>query len=133
MLPRDVRSRTFTATLPSPTASPANGFSRVVVGGATFFEDWNLMKMGIAGDDVAFWLEVLVEQISPNAFLALGGQAAASIGTSDMSTITLPFAGSIDYCVTPSEKDRFQECLQDQSVTRARCDSKNHRLILTRR
>ena len=133
MLPDDLRSRTFTATLQSPTANPANGFSSVSVGGATFFEDWNLIAMGVAGDYVAFWLEVLVEQIAPNAFLAFGGQAAASIGTSDMSTIALPFAGSIDYCVTPSEKGSFQECLQGQSVTRARCDSNNHRLILTRR
>jgi hypothetical protein len=133
MLPSEVRSRTFTTMIPpAPNATPATPYFTVLVG-ATFFEDWNTVALGIAGDYVAFWLETVVEQIAPNTFLAFGGQAAASVGTSHMSAISLPFAGSIEYCVTESEQGRFRECYQGHPATRARCESNNHRLILTRR
>jgi hypothetical protein len=128
------RSRTFTATIPqAPNASPANAYFTILARGTTFFEDWNAVGMGIAGDYVAFWLETLVEQLAPNTFLAFAGLAAASLGTSDMSTIALPFAGSIEYCVTKSEQGRFEDCYRTQPATRVRCESDNHQLTLTRR
>jgi hypothetical protein len=130
MLPDQVRSRTFTGTIPeTPTGVPADAYFRV--GGATFFEDWDGIGIGVAGDYVAFWLETLVEQIAPNTFVAFSGQAAASIGRSSMSTFALPFNGSIEYCVTTAENGRYHDCLQGRAATR-RCDS-THQLILTRR
>ena len=133
MLPQEARTRTFTATIPvTSNATPANAYSNVVVGGANFFEDWNGLGFGVAGDYVAFWLETLVEQPAPNTFLAFGGLAAASV-TSDASPITLRFSGSIQHCVTKSETGRYLECDQSQSATHAICNSENHRLILTRR
>ena len=84
MLPNEVRSRTFTATFPqAQNASPADPYFTILAHGATFLEDWNAVGMGIAGDYVAFWLETLVDQLAPNTFLAFGGLAAASLGTSD--------------------------------------------------
>ena len=134
MLPNDVQSRTFTATIPAALiATPAGPSITVAMGGATFVEGWNTVEVGIAGDYVAFWLETLVEQIAPNVFLSFGGEAAGSVKSSDVSSIALPFAGAIEYCVTKSETGRWQDCYQNQPLTRARCESNNHRLILTRR
>ena len=43
MLPADMRSRTYTATIPvTSSAIPADAFVRV--GGATFLEDWNAIS-----------------------------------------------------------------------------------------
>ena len=94
MLPDDLRTRTFTATLPATSSGlPANAFFRV--GGATLLEGWEFISLGVAGNYVALWLETLVEQIAPNTFLAFGGQAAGMVDLSHTSTIVLPFQGSI--------------------------------------
>ena len=128
-LPNDVRTRTYAATIPATS----NTYFGVRAGGATFYKDWNILDMGIAGDYVGFWLETLVEQIAPNTFLSFGGLAAASIGTTAMPTIVLPFSGEISYCVTKSETGRFEDCHQGLAATRQQCTSNNHQLILTRR
>jgi hypothetical protein len=130
MLPDDMRTRTFTATIPetSPALRP-NEFFRV--GGATFFADWDAISIGVAGNYVALWLETVVEQIAPNSFLAFGGEAAGLVETSDMSTIVLPFQGSIEYCVTPAEQGRYTSCLEQRGVSRS-CQA-GHTLTMTRR
>jgi hypothetical protein len=134
MLPENTRSRTFTATIsPAQNVTSTNPHFTIRVGGATFLEGWDSVAMGVAGNYVAFWLETLVERIAPTALLTFAGQAAASVDTSDLSTIALRFDGSIEYCVTGSEQDGFPACFRNQAVTRARCDSNNHQLILTRR
>ena len=129
MLPADMRSRTYTATIPTASATPTDAF--FLVGGATFFDDWNAIGLGVAGDYVALWLETLVEQIAPNTFLAFSGQAAATVDTSNLSTFVLPFRGSIEYCVTTAINGRYQDCYQGRATIR-RCDS-SHQLTLIRR
>lgn len=130
MLPEDMRSRTFTATLPvTSPATRSNTFFRV--GGATFFEDWDAISVGVAGNYVALWLETLVEQIAPNTFLAFAGQAAATLNTSNLSTLVLPFQGRIEHCVTTAAQGRYQDCYQSLATVR-RCDS-SHQVTLTRR
>ena len=130
MLPSDMRSRTFTATIPATSpALPANSFFRV--GGATLFEDWDAISIGVAGGYVAFWLETLVEQIAPNTFVAFAGQAAAEVESSNASTIKMPFHGAIEYCVTTTTPGRYPDCFQGRGQVQ-RCES-SHQLTLTRR
>ena len=130
MLPDDLRARTFTATIPTTSpAIPPNAFFRL--GGANFFEDWNVIGLGVAGDYIALWLETVVEQIAPNTFLAFAGQAAARLHGSNLSTFVLPFHGAIEYCVTTAENGRYQDCDQGRAAIR-RCDS-SHELTFTRR
>ena len=130
MLPGEMRLRTFTATIPATSSGlAADAFFRV--GGATFFEDWDAISIGVAGNYVALWLETLVEQIAPNTFLAFAGQAAAVVDTSNVSTIVLPFHGSIEHCVTTAEHGRYLDCHQGRGTAR-RCES-SHQLTLTRR
>jgi hypothetical protein len=128
MLPDDMRSRTFTASIPvTSPAPPPNAFFRV----AGAIEGWDAISIGVAGNYVALWLETLVEQIAPNTFLAFAGQAAGVVDTSNGSTIVLPFGGSIEHCVTTAEYGRYEDCSQGRATAR-RCES-NHQLTLTRR
>jgi len=130
MLPEDMRSRTYTATIPAASPSlPANAYFRL--GGATFFEDWDAIGIGISGDYVSFWLETVVERVAPNAFLAFSGEAAASVATPSASTFNFPYVGSIEYCVTDAENGRYEDCYQGRAVVR-RCP-RMHQLIVTRR
>ena len=130
MLPSDMRSRMFTATIPATSpALPADSFFRV--GGATLFEDWDAISIGVAGGYVALWLETLVEQIAPNTFVAFAGQAAAEVDTSNMSGIEFPFHGLIEYCVTTTTPGRYPDCFQGRANVQ-RCES-THQLTLTRR
>jgi hypothetical protein len=129
MLPDEMRSRTFTATLPvTSPALPGAGFR---VGRANFYKDWDMISIGVAGNYVAMWLETVVEQIAPNTFLAFGGQATASVDPQSTSTFVFPFQGTIEYCVTNANNGAYPDCYQGQAVRR-RCDS-THQLILTRR
>lgn len=128
MLPDDMRSRTFTATIPvTSPALPADAFFRV--GGGT--EGWDAISIGVAGNYVALWLETLVEQTAPKTFLAFAGQAAAVVDASNTSTFVLPFHGSIEHCVTTAEHERYPGCFPGLATAR-RCES-NHQLTLTRR
>jgi hypothetical protein len=112
-LPAELRTRTYTATI-SPGAN--NTAYRIDVSGAVFDSFYNWFSVGVAGDYLGFWLgdEHLVEVLAANTYLELSGAAAATVGTSGVSTISASFDGVFRY----------------QAVT---CESKNHQLILTRR
>jgi hypothetical protein len=131
-LPDEVRTRTYTTTIaPASAGGSGNGYFSGPVNGA--LQDWNFLDVGVAGEYVAIWLETLVEQITPNTFLSFGGLAAVtSIGITAESVMTLPFDGSIDYCVTKSAEGHYEDCYRGLA-THAVCTSKNHQLILTRR
>jgi hypothetical protein len=72
----------------------------------------------------------VTEYFAPNAYLAFNGSAAISTET-PVSTISTPFEGWIDYCVNAAMGGRY-DCTPDKTVTRARCESANHQLILRR-
>jgi hypothetical protein len=79
-LPNEMRTRTYAATIGLvPNSVPANAYVSVPLSGASFYKYFNDLSMGVAGDYVGFWLEVLVEQIAPDTFLSFGGLAYASI------------------------------------------------------
>jgi hypothetical protein len=129
MLPEEMRSRTFTATIPATSlATPTDGLR---ISGATFFEDWDTIGVGVAGNYVGLWLETLVEQIAPNTFLAFAGEASGIFDASSSAAFELRFDGAIEYCVTAADKGRFPDCHGGPATTR-RCQA-SHQLTLTRR
>jgi hypothetical protein len=140
-LPNELRTRTYAATItpgsrPNIPNIPANTLFDVRVSGATFLVSNNGFYIGVAGDYLGIVLggdgPGLVEQVAPNTYLAFGGSAAASVGTSAVSTISTSFSGVIEHCELIS--GRFYDCSPSQPVAHAtQCGSKNHRLILTRR
>jgi hypothetical protein len=126
-LPIDVRTRVYQATI---GPSPYNGYVNVPLKGGTFIEGWDSLPMGVESDYVAFWLEILVEQIAPNTYLTFNALAAAHIGSQARSTYTFPLDGSIDYCVT-KDTGSYEDCYRNAASTRATCYS--GQMTLTRR
>jgi hypothetical protein len=124
-LPNEVRTRTYQAmiTPDSKQGIPVNTGYTVTVSSATFVDGLDHFGIGVAGDHVAFWLfgghnPALVEQVAPSTYVALSGTAAASVSASDVTISTL-FDGWIEY--------------YGAAVTRTRCESAAHRIVLTRR
>lgn len=151
-LPTEVRTRTYSATI-APDSSfpdvPANTAFTGTVSGAPLLEPYNSFSMSVAGDYVAFWIGDLhhggpgvVERVeldtkpdnsAGHEYLAFTGEAAASSVETAVSAISAHFDGRIEYCSPTSEMGAIYDCDLDRAVTRARCESKNHQLILTRR
>lgn len=135
-LPAEVRTRTYAATI-APTSYRPNTSFELTVSGAPFLSFYNSFSIGVAGDYLAFGLDnegpVLVEQVAQNTYLGFDGSAEASAGTSAVSTISTFFDGVIDYCARKSAMGSYYNCDTSQAVAHARCESKHHQLILTRR
>lgn len=134
-LPEDVRVRTFAATItPKPGASGFNVTATV----PPFVNRFNAFEIGVAGDYLGIWLHgghdpALVEQIAPNRYVALSGVASASVGAGAASTITAPFDGWIEFCESNSPIPYPYDCRPASATQKVMCESKNHRLTLTRR
>ncbi len=130
-LPDALRTRTYDATIATSnthtTASPGYMFT---LAGSNYSG-----SVGVAGDVVGFWFETLTEQLTPNASVGIQGVASASVAASGPAEISMSFDGRIEYCESKSDSRDFYSCQSQyqQGVVHASCDSKSHRLILTRR
>lgn len=143
-LPPEVRTRSYAATV--TPGSSATGFVLAATG-ASFLNGLTGFGIGVAGDSLGLWLHgghdpALVEQLAPNTYLAFSGVAAASVGSSPVSTISTAFDGWIDYCVMSKPMASGYNCgtsnitgepIPAAAVTYTHCQSPNHRLTLTRR
>jgi hypothetical protein len=138
-LPAGVRTRTYRATVaPWPLGNaPVNTVLKASISGASFVDGYDAFPIGVSGQEVAFELRgegpYLVERIGTDTYLGYDGWAALSVGTSPVSTISTSFAGVISYCVRRSDLGSYYDCNAAQAITHDRCESKNHRLTLTRR
>jgi hypothetical protein len=137
-LPSEARTRTYAATIApeSKPNVPANSSFSVTVSGAPLLANFDRFSIGVAGDYLGFWLDgghnaSLIEQLAPNTYYAISGAASASVGRSSVSTISTSFDGWIEHCELKSAVGSYSGC--SATVTRAQCESKNHRLVLTRR
>jgi hypothetical protein len=135
-IPSDLRTRTYAATITPASYSyaPPNTTFDVTLSGAPVLEAFSRFLIGVAGDDVTFWVDdpPLVEQIGANSFLEVHGLASASI-TSPAAGISASLDGSFDYCERKSPIGRYYDCTGDQVVAHHQCSAKNNRMILTRR
>jgi hypothetical protein len=107
-----------------------------------FLASYDSFSIGVAGDHVALFLyarhnAALVEQVTATTYLGFSGSAAALVGRSTISTISVPFDGWIEYCELSSPRDTYESCVvghhsgNGNPIFRTRCDSANHRLLLT--
>src|SRR5207247_2142161 len=92
--PNDLRTRTYAATvaaMPPTQAFPADTRFNVTVSGAQFVPRYDAFSIFVAGNYVRFDLNAddagLVEQIARSTYLALNGDASASVGTTTVSSI----------------------------------------------
>jgi hypothetical protein len=137
--PSDVRTRTYMATIrPNPFFPPeTKSFFLAVLSGASFDSYYRNIPISVTEDYIRFDMSdnFILEEVSPDTYLTIGGVGGTSVSTSVVSTISAPFQGTFDYCETTAEPDEGNNyrCLPDQAVSHAQCSSQNHRLILTRR
>ena len=98
---------------------------------------YNTIGISVTEDFIRFDMSdnFIREEVSPDAYLTIGGVGGTSVSTSIGSTISAPFQGTLDYCNTTAEpdEDNNYSCLPDLAIAHARCSSKNHQLILMRR
>jgi hypothetical protein len=136
-LPNDALTRTYAATISPDRARQGNTAFLAALSGAGLDSYYNKIVVDVAGDYVSFDLSdnVVEEEVVEGAYLTIGGEGAASVGTSDASTISARFQGVFDYCVPKSEPlaGSLYSCTPDNSTVHAQCASMNHRLVLTRR
>jgi len=147
-VPPELRTRTYLAAV-TPSSEPnvpAGTSFTATARNASFLGNLNSFLIGVSGDYVDVWLHgghdpALVEQLGPSTYLAISGNAAASVATSSASTVTAQFDGWIEYCVMPAPMGPIYNCGTSNTtgeptgaaITRAHCESPNHRLTLTRR
>jgi hypothetical protein len=130
-VPDAVRTRTYTATVtPHPAARTANTSYHVALGGAAFVDGFDGFPIGVAGDYVAFSLHgghdaPVVEQVATDSYVAISGIAAASVGTSPVTTISVDFEGWVEHWTRPP--------VPGSNLASAHCESAAHRLVMTRR
>jgi len=135
-LPPEVRTRSYEATVtPIPKSRyPDNTYFELTVGGAPFFTNYKTVPLHVAGDYFAVELgdfhgqPGLVEQVAETTYLAFSGSAPVSVGSSTLSSISVPFEGLIDYCVLPAAMGSRYSCVPVSVDARAQCQSTRHRL-----
>ena len=139
-VPIELRTRSFAAAI-APQANtltrPGTSFA-LTPAGAQFFGGLDHFTIGVAGDYAAFMVYNgedfgLVEQVGPRTYLGFYGEARTSIGPSPAATVSAAFDGVIDYCALTSDTGWTYNCGSSPAVAHASCQSKNHRLTLTRR
>jgi hypothetical protein len=109
----------------------------LTVVGAPLLPNRDNFQIGVSASDIGLTIYQgedfgLVEQLTPTTFLAVQGLGFASIDGS-ASTIAARFDGVIDYCALKSESGWNYNCTTGPAIAHASCESKNHRLTLTRR
>ncbi len=138
-LPPEVRTRTYAATIApgSFPSRPANTYFTAALSGAELDTYYNFVSILVSGDYVDFDLSdnFILEEVTPDTYLRIGGVGDASVGTSGVATISASFRGVFDYCVTNAEpnRDNIYSCVPTETIAHAQCSSNNHRLTLTRR
>ena len=126
-LPNEFRTRTYTVTIPSPRTDHRDGRGCAVRPGLERPRGWRRRRLHLTLSRMARRAD-RAEQVP-----RVRRRGCRLIGTPAGSTITLPFDGTIDYCVTDSATGQFGDCLRSVGTTNMQCTSKHHQLILTRR
>lgn len=138
-LPDDARARTYAATIaatPDPLV-PAGTIFRVVITGAPVVAGTDGFPVGVAGSFIN--LEVwngespgVMERLAPRTYVGLFGYAGTTVSAAG-APISASFDGTIEYCVASTDASPSYGCTSVATDRREQCESKNHRITLTRR
>ena len=118
-IPSDLRTRTYTATI-MPARDHPNTLYLVDVTGL-FLSSFGF-AIGVAGNYLAFTIDgpAFSEHLSAFTYLEIAGAGGASLETSSVSTISIPFSGSFESCVLRSEMSPYSNCFTtpaDQKIS----------------
>jgi hypothetical protein len=136
-LPNEARTRVYPATVGAMVfpGVPANTEFLATLKSANLDSYYHQMFIALAGDYLVVDLSdnYVLDEIAPETYFAVGGVGDGSVGTSGVSTISTTFRGSFDYCAATSDIDGAHYHCPNDAVAHARCESKNHQIVLTRR
>jgi hypothetical protein len=146
MLPREMRTRTYTATIVAKPKQPTPDDTRFVarIEGRSVLPGLGApdVAIAVAGDYLELSMGDLhgqpgvVERVYDNGFFAFGGWGSTNVGAGPVSTITSTFEGSIEYCVLPPGMSPIAEaryaCARPYADTHAVCQARGHQLMLKR-
>ena len=137
-LPDSVRTRSYRATV---TARPSDGRSTVPgfdlkADGAQFIGILDGFQIGAAGTRLSLWLHgrhdpVIVEDLGGTTYLGFSGTAAATVANDGIVAIDTAFDGWIEHVVLGAPLGAWY-FPQPAVISKATCDSSNHRITLMR-
>ena len=137
-LPEIARGRSYRVAV---TARPADGRSAIPgfdlkVVGAPVVGNMTGFPIGAAGSRLSFWLHgghdpAIVEDLGANTYLAFSGTAEVTVGPAGLSSITATFDGWIEHLVLTAPVGPWYYP-QGPPISKATCESRTHRLTLTR-
>jgi len=132
-MPAPLRTRNYAVRIPLSGSSPANAYFVVYPTGAQFATGWERFDGGVSGNDIGFWFESLVEQISANSYLIIGAYASGTVSASETSTLATVASGRIDFCTVDPSSGVLDDCFRRTTATHAVCDATRHSMTFTRR
>ena len=104
--------------------------------GGRFAPFANTFFVGVFGNEVAIstWGEgpTIVEEVGPNRYVAFYGDANATVGPEGLTAISVPFAGTIEYCELAAPIGQYYECTGARAAVRHECQSSRSQLTLVR-
>ena len=133
--PADLASLSYPVTIvESPT--PTSAYNRWVKLDPEPNQWRNLFAFAVAGASVGFaWDEMFFEELPGSRYVRIGGsEQAVEAATALGATISLPFAGTFEYCQTKSYTSR--DCWHEpaeQIVTYRACRADQARMVFTKR
>ena len=138
-IPSAFRSRTYDATI--TLAPPAAGLQPnthydVEVSGPSLSPFG--FGIGVAGNYLQFEIDgpAFSESFDPFTYLEIAGVGGTTVEKRAVTTLSIPFSGSFEYCLLKSEMGGYNNCYTtpaDQKIAHAQCLSMNDQMILQRR
>jgi hypothetical protein len=133
-VPKDLRTRTYEATIGYTYSFASSDWFTAYLSGAKFYDDQGPVWIEVTGTSLFVDLldNAIVEEPSPGSYLATVGAGLASVQPTELSTISGSFSGSFRYCTATSGTGGPNQC-SVATMTRDMCRSENSRWTLTRR
>jgi hypothetical protein len=132
-LPAIARTRSYPATITREASTLSSQFYKISLNAGTFYPSNlnNSLAAGVAGSFArvtSFDYGIgIAEQVAPNTYVSIWGQANAEISGPTISGV---WSGGFEYCEGSGTGPGFYRCSPRPT---AYCEAGNHRLTLTRR
>lgn len=133
-VPKELRIRSYEARISFSDLFGSSYWFLANLSGAKFHNGQGFVRIEVGADYVAVDLSdnVIIEEPSPGTYFATSGYGAASVQSSELSTISSPFTGYFEYCAATSGAGGTDQC-SVVTMTHDMCKAENSRWTLTRR
>jgi hypothetical protein len=133
-VPKELRTRTYEATVAYSYSFGSSDWFTAYLSGAKFYDGQSPASIEVTGTSLFLDLldNAIVEQPSPDSYLATVGAGLASVQPTELSTVSGSFSGWFRYCTATSGASGANQC-SVVTMTQDMCKAENSRWTLTRR